>query len=102
MLASIRTLLAAALVVAAALPLAHAGDTGSDCITLEADSFSERLAVIAYGGRELALGVTAPDPGDGIALVAYITPSVCTGLGAPVSAGRGSVDTDVPRYPALP
>lgn len=103
-------LLALAMLILAAAPVPLAGAGVADCVSVEAASFAERLAIIAHGGRQVALGFAAPAPGDGVSFVAYISPTLCTGVGlpSPISGTSGAslptapATPDAPSYPGLP
>lgn len=94
------------LLVLGALPLAPASAELADCVTLETASFAERLRIIAHGGRQIALGFATPAPGDGVSMVAYISPTLCTGIGLPspitATSGEPVVVVEAPSYPGLP
>lgn len=73
------------------VPMASAGA----CVDVDADTFSDTFRVIANTGNQIALGFRAPAPGDGVAFVVIITPSLCggVGVGAGDLSGQSARDT---------
>lgn len=85
------------------LPVTLGDDNVGSCWSISVDRFADRLRVIATPGREIALGLTADSPGEGVGLVMYIAPSTCTGLGGvPPLTDSASAASGAPSYPALP
>lgn len=75
-----------------------------DCVSVGVSNMVEGLRVIAYAGREIALGFEADQPGEGVGFVVYLAPSVCTGLGGiGMQASSGfALPPEEPSFPALP
>lgn len=79
MITTPRAIMALAVVTLALVPLPVAA--ADECVEVTTATFSEGMRVIANAGRQIALGFRSGDPGDGVAFVVIITPSVCSGLG---------------------
>lgn len=96
----------AILVFVVALPVAGASnDTEANCVSVGLTDMVDKLRIIAYTGREIALGFGTDQPGEGIGFVVYVAPSVCTGLGGLSTQSASSqppVPREIPSYPALP
>ena len=85
-------------------------DAEYNCVSVSYATFADSLRIIANGGREIALGFTLDEPGEGVGLVVYIAPEVCasaTGSGQPPLSPNEPAKTvskldKCPTYPALP
>ena len=85
-----RALLALAVLALAMVPLPYAA--ADDCVEVSTATFSEGMRIIANAGRNIALGFRSGDPGDGVAFVVIITPSVCSGFGLGGSLEVAGID----------
>lgn len=100
-----RALILAALLVAAATPLALA--QGDACLAWKLTDQASGLRVIAQTGSVVAFGFMSGEPGSGLGYVVYITPALCGGHEIPVGIGQSSYEPnkllrDVPELLPLP
>lgn len=80
-----RTLAVMLVVVMATMPLHFAA--ADTCIRTHNSASAEALTIIANTGRQIAVGLKAPHPGDGFGVTAIFTPMECGsggfGMGEP-------------------
>lgn len=91
-------LVAATLLVAAA-PVDASG--ALDCVKVHRFNAGNSIGVRASPGREIEFALESTEPGDGLGLVALISPTLCAGIGVP-SLKSASFDPSAPVYLPLP
>lgn len=96
-----------AVLVASAPVYAAGGEPEQpNCFSVGWTNMVDTLRVIAYAGREIALGFETDQPGEGVGFVLYLAPSVCTGVGGlsgiQSNTAANPPPAEIPSYPALP
>lgn len=93
-------LLFVAALVAVSVPVG--ATTALDCVKIHRYNAAESIGIRASPGREIEIAVQSTMPGNGIAVVALISPTLCTGVGLPPLNSGAGYDPTAPVYLPLP